>query len=411
MYRLLTNFRVIEASSFVAAPSCGLHLQQMGAEVLRVDDMRRSFDRGRWPLSPSGDSLYWEGLNKGKKSVLLDLTQKAGREILTELITAPGDGAGMFLTNYPVDGFLSHARLAAIRPDLITLRVMGWADGRAAVDYTVNSAVGVPLMTGPASLGDAPVNHVLPAWDLLAGSYGAFALLAAERSRRETGLGQEIRVPLGDVAMAALGNLGQIAEVVVSGDDRARHGNALFGAFGRDFSAKDGRRFMVVAITKRQWDALLDGLAIREAVESLESRLGVSFAEDEGLRFTHRDPLFALVAGAIGERSADQAIADFERTGVCWGPYDTLAESVAGGEISRSRGLFETIRHPSGLAYPTPGASATLSGMERLSPASAPGFGQHTEAVLAEVLGFSSGRIARLIDDGIIPRPIVAPAG
>ena len=84
------------------------------------------------------------------------------------LAAAPGANAGFFVTNYPAAGFLSHERLSARGENLITLRVMGWPDERAAVDYTVNSAIGIPFMTGP--VGEAgPVNHVLPAWDLMAG--------------------------------------------------------------------------------------------------------------------------------------------------------------------------------------------------------------------------------------------------
>jgi 2-methylfumaryl-CoA isomerase len=76
---------------------------------------------------------------------------------------------------------------------------------------------------------------VLPAWDLLTGAYAAFAILAAERSRRETGQGQELRIPLSDVAIASLASMGQVAEVLQDGD-RPRMGNELFGAFGRDFA-------------------------------------------------------------------------------------------------------------------------------------------------------------------------------
>ena len=108
------------------------------------------------------------------------------------------------MTNYPVEGFLSYERLRARREDLICVRIMGWPDGRPAVDYTVNAAVGVPMMTGPAD-DPRPVNHVLPAWDLLAGAYAAFSMVSAERARRADGKGREIRIPLSDLAIASLG--------------------------------------------------------------------------------------------------------------------------------------------------------------------------------------------------------------
>src|SRR5690606_19043401 len=182
----------------------------------------------------------------------------------------------------------SHANLARHRADQITVRVMGWADGGTALDYTINAAIGVPEMTGHPD-DPRPVNHVLPAWDLLTGSLAALSLLAAERRRNETGMGDEVRVPLSDVAISTLGNLGQIAEVATTGADRPRVGNDLFGAFGRDFATADGRRIMLVAITARQWSGLVAALGIAGEIATLEGTHGVSFAKDEGLRFEHRD--------------------------------------------------------------------------------------------------------------------------
>ena len=107
MYKLLQGLRVVEGASFIAAPSCGLHLLQMGAEVIRFDNIGGGPDFRRWPLSDSGASLYWEGLNKGKKSVAIDLSKPEGRELAVRLATAPGESAGIFLTNYPAAGFLA----------------------------------------------------------------------------------------------------------------------------------------------------------------------------------------------------------------------------------------------------------------------------------------------------------------
>lgn len=405
MYPILSGMRVIEGASFIAGPSCGLHLRQMGAEVIRFDDIAGGPDSRRWPVSPEGASFYWEGLNKGKKSVALDLSRPQGRELAMRLATAPGENGGLFVTNYPANGFLSHARLSALRADLITLRVMGWPDERAAVDYTVNCATGLPFMTGPA--GEAgPVNHVLPAWDLLAGAYGAFALLAAERARMASGQGREVRLPLGDLAVATLGHLGQLAEVATSGRDRPRMGNELYGAFGRDFETADGRRVMVVAITRRQWAGLVAALELAAPIARLEAELGVSFSADEGARFTHREKLLPLVETALRAMPHAKIKACFDEHGVCWGDYRTLSQALADDpRLSEGNPLLTPVSHPSGHRYLTPGAAVSIPSDERLGSVRAPRLGEHTDEVLAQVLGLPGHEIGTLHDRGLIAGP------
>ena len=129
MYSMLSGLRVVECASFIAAPSCALHLQQLGAKVIRIDPIGGGLDFHRWPVSPEGRSFYWEGLNKGKQSIAIDLSRPEGRTLAVELITAPGRGAGLFVTNFPKDGFLAHHGLRKRRPDLISVRVTGWSDG------------------------------------------------------------------------------------------------------------------------------------------------------------------------------------------------------------------------------------------------------------------------------------------
>src|ERR1700722_14407329 len=273
MYDLLSRVRIIEASSFVASPIAGLYCAQLGAEVIRVDQIGGGPDFHRWPVTRGNDSLYWENLNRAKKSLALDLGRPEGRELLQRLVRA----TGQFITNFPATGFLAHDILAAGRPDLVTVRVMGWADGSPALDYTVNNSVGYPMMTGA---GPDPVNHVLPAWDLLTGAYAAFALLAAIQRRAATGEGAEVRIPLSDVAIGTVANLGGIAEALSTGENRPRLGNAVYGLFGRDFVTRDGVRTMIVVVTPRQWSNLVSALGLAEAVVRVKAQRGVSFDKD-----------------------------------------------------------------------------------------------------------------------------------
>ncbi len=396
MYSLLSGLSVIEASSFVASPTAGLYCAQFGAEVIRVDSVGGGPDFRRWPVTAENNSLYWENLNRAKKSVALDLGRGEGRELLQELVRA----TGQFITNFPAEGFLSHAKLAEGRADLVTVRVMGWADGAPALDYTVNNAVGYPMLTGP---GPEPVNHVLPAWDLLSGAYAAFALLAAIQRRSATGEGSEVRIPLSDVAIGTVANLGGIAEVLYSGENRPRLGNAVYGLFGRDFVTRDGQRTMIVVVTHRQWANLLGALGLNDAIAAIEAARGVSFAADDGLRFAHRDALYPLFEQAIAARDHADLAAALDGAGIVHSAYRTMLDAARDPRLVADNPMFSAFdANPSGFAYPAAGAFGTVPQQQRQPAQPAPRNGQHSEEVLTSRLGLSSGEIARLIDSGIV---------
>lgn len=402
MYRILEGMRIVEVASFIAAPSGALYLRELGADVIRIDPIGGGMDYGRWPLAPNGRSLYWEGLNKGKRSVAIDTSRPEGRELATAIITAPGADAGLFVTNFPARSWLAHDALATRRADLISVRVLGWADGRPAVDYTINAATGYPMMTGPVE-ASGPVNHVLPAWDLLTGALAATNLLAAERRRRLTGEGAEIRLPLSDVAFSTLARLGHVAEVTMTGTDRPRSGNDLFGAFGRDFATRDGERIMLIGLTAKQWTGLLEALAIAAAVRGLEAELGADFTRDEGARFVHRDRLGAVFAAAIARLSLAELGPLLERSGTTWSIYRTVKQALADEPgLSTANPVFAMVTHPSGVRSLTPGAGSSYAGEARDDVPSAPALGAHTDAVLAECLGLASHEIARLHDAGLV---------
>ena len=401
MYDLLKGLRVVEGSAFVAGPSCGLYLAQLGADVIRFDAIGGGPDFKRWPLNPAGRSLYWEGLNKGKRSIAIDLSQPEGRELAQRLATAPGEAGGLFVTNFPAEGFLSYEALKARREDLICARIMGWADGGPAVDYTINAALGVPQFTGHAD-DPRPVNHVLPAWDLLTGAYAAFALVSALLDRRATGRGREIRIPLSDMAAATLANLGMTAEASLAGRQRERMGNALYGAFGRDFVTRDDERIMLVAITPRQWRDLVGVLGLVEPVAAIEAGCGVDFDRDEGQRFIHRSRLTPLFEEAVGRKDLAELAAAFDRLGVCWSRYQPLEAALLDGRLYTNNPLFENLAHPSGERYPAPGAAATIPEDARCPVRAAPQLGAHTDEILSELLGLSSAEIGRLHDRGVV---------
>jgi 2-methylfumaryl-CoA isomerase len=412
MAGLLSGMRIVEGSAFVAAPSGGMTLAQLGADVIRFDQIGGGIDYGRWPVTADGTSLYWTGLNKGKRSIALDLRSKEAQELLTALVTAPGperpsertgtdrDG-GILLTNFPPRGWMDYEKLRARRADVIQCVITGNHDGSTAVDYTVNPAVGYPSVTGPLDRDD-PVNHVLPAWDHICGQSAALGILAADRHRARTGDGQQLTIALSDVALAVVSAMGHIAEAQVNGEERPRLGNDLYGAFGRDFATADGRRVMPVAISDRQWASLCEATGTVEQMQALAARLGLDFT-DEGDRFVARDEISALIAPWCEARSLAEVRDAFDAKGVCWGPYQTFRQLVADDpRCTTANPLFREIDQPGVGRVLAAGSPLLPVELGRVAVAPAPRLGEHTDEVLAGVLGLSSAEIGSLHDRGVV---------
>ncbi|MDN3921486.1 CoA transferase [Roseateles violae] len=396
----LEGLRVVEISAFVAAPLGGMTLAQMGADVIRIDPLQGGLDYRRWPVTADNESLFWRGLNKGKRSVAIDTSTAEGRELCQRIIAAPGPDAGFFVTNLPARGWMSYDALRAARPDLVQLTLQGDRHGGSAVDYTVNPRVGLPYLTGAGS-ADEVVNHVLPAWDLVAGHLLAIGLLGAERQRTRTGRGQEVRLALEDVALAMISHLGFVAEAQL-GAPRQRHGNELFGAFGRDFVCADGVRIMLVALTLKQWRALCEAMQLGSAMSELGRGLGLDL-DREGDRFQAREAIAEWVADWVGRRSFAQASQALQQHGVCWSRYQSLQQLVASDpECSPANPLFSSIDQ-SGIGRTlAAGLPLNFGAGPRLEARLAPALGQHTEAVALEVAGLSSAEFGRLVDRGIV---------
>ncbi len=404
MNGILSGLRIIEGSAFVAAPLAGMTLAQMGADVIRFDPVGGGLDYRRWPVTSDNRSLYWAGLNKGKRSIAIDIRRPEGRELATSLIAAPGEGGGIFLTNFPASGWLDYQKLRQRRQDLIMLAISGNRDGSSEVDYTVNCATGLPFLLGHEG-GGRPVNNVLPAWDLVAGLTAVSGIIGAERQRRLTGSGQLIGLALSDVAFAAMGALGFIGEAIVNGTDRPATGNDLYGAFGRDFLSKDGRYVMIVAISQRQWEALVKATGLAEQFKLIEAAFGVDLA-DEGSRFKARKALDALIEQWCAARSYKDISEAFGAAGVLWGPYRTTREMVKDDpRCSTANPMFAEIDQPGIGRYIVPGSPLDFVGGGTPAPAPAPLLGQHTDEILTTVVGLSGAQIGVLYDKGVVAGP------
>lgn len=405
--RPLADLEVVECASFVAGPTGGMTLAQLGADVVRIDPIGGGSDHRRWPVVGDGDgsndsdSYYWASLNKGKRSIAVDMRSEEGRELVTALITAPGENRGVLVDNAVGRRWMANERLVERRPDLIHLRVQGYPDGRPAVDYTVNAEVGIPGITGPEVAG-APVNHVLPAWDLVTGLTVSTGVLAALHERSRSGRGAYVELALSDVALAGVANLGWLSEAAERGRDRLRHGNHVYGSFGVDFACSDGNRVMVVALTPGQWSALCEATGTGEVFAALATALEADW-RDEADRYRHRETIAAILKPWFAARDLQRVGDELDSARVVWSRYQGMRDVVAAHRDGRHAVLAD-VALPCGAKAITARSPLRWQGGYGV-PGTAADLGRETDEVLAGRLGLSDAEIGRLHSRGVVAGP------
>jgi 2-methylfumaryl-CoA isomerase len=394
----LSGVVVVEMASFVAGPSAGMALADLGADVIRIDPLGGAADINRWPVDEANRSFYWSSLNRGKRSVQIDTRSDAGRDVVTRLICAPGPARGIFIDNAVGQDWASWPALSQVRPDLIHVHVEGHRDGRPAVDYTVNAEVGVPLITGPAGSGQ-PVNHVLPAWDLIAGMGVVNAVLAALLRRERSGVGAQINIALADIAFAGVANLGWLTEARRASTERTAQGNSVYGSYGEQFQTADGKHVMVVALTSKQWLSLVKVTDTVGPVQAIERANAVDFAADEAARYEQREPLAATFAPWFAQRDLATVAAALDSARVLWSPYRTLREASHDLEgplrLLEQPGLGEVVSAQSPIRWAD--FSAEVVAASRL--------GADTFSTLTELAGVSATEFEALRHDGVVIDP------
>ena len=398
---ILHGMRVFESSAFVALPLAGMQLAQMGAEVIRFDNLGGGLDHFRRPLAPNGESLFWHGLNKGKKSFAVDLKSEKGRELVSDLITSDGDDAGLFITNLRVPGWTDYESLKKKRADLIMVTLKGDRHGGPEVDYTVNPSLGIPHITG-AEGSTEPVANALPAWDCVAGNMVVSSLLAAERDRLRTGSGQDVEFALKDAAAAVIGHLGMIGEATIYDQQRGKSGNSVYGAYGQDFECACVGRVVVIGLTLRQWRGLIKATDKAQEMKNLEQKLNLSL-DDEGYRWEHRHEINDVFRSWFAQRK----ISDFEKSfndfGLTWSRFRTTKEAITDDKDTfTDNPMFETLNFDGIGQYMVPRSPLEFSNYDPLPAQKPPKLGQHTEEILGDIMKLGSGEIGALFDSGTV---------
>lgn len=403
----LSHVRVLDLSRVVAAPWASQILADLGAEVIKVERPGEGDDTRGWgpPFlkdksgNDTKDAFYFHGVNRGKKSITLDISKPEGQEIVRRLVAE----CDILLENYKVGNLarygLGYEDLKAINPRLIYCSVTGFGQTGpyshlAGYDFIVQGMGGLMSVTGERDdlPGGGPQKVGVPFADLMTGMYSAVAMLAALNYRQISGVGQHIDMALLDVQIASMATAHMY--YLISGQVLGSYGNAAANIVPYQiFDCADGKLILAVGN---------DGQFSRfcEVAGHPELARNELYAKNAS-RVRNRATLIPLIETIFLQRSRSEWVAALEPASVPCGPINNMAEVFADPQVIH-RGMRVEVPHPLAGTMPQVANPIRFSETPIKYDSSPPTLGEHTRHILQEHLKMNDAEIEHLAATGVI---------
>ncbi|HUD27811.1 MAG TPA: CoA transferase [Novosphingobium sp.] len=391
----LAGVRVIDFTRVLAGPAASLALADMGAEVFKIEPPGTGDETRTFPPMRDGESHYYLAVNRGKKSIVVDLKSAEGLALVKDLAAR----CDVLVENYRPGVMerlgLGWEELHKINPRLIYCSISGYGQtgplkDRPSFDIVLQAMSGALSMNGEP--GALPTKLGIPLGDLVGGINGPIGILSALYERERTGLGRHIDVSLMDGMMGLLGYIAQLA--FFNGCDPARvgsqHPNLVpYGIF----PAREGS-IVIACLTPGFWGRICRSIGQGELCDdprydTLEKRRDA------------REEVNAIVSAFTSRHSVEELVAVFTEHEVPHAPILGVSEALAQPQ-AMARGMVVETQHATLGPIPIVGRPIRFTDAEQPVPEAPPVLGQHTDAVLSEVLDLSPERIAALRASGIV---------
>ena len=392
----LSGLRILDLTQFLAGPYATMIFADLGAEVIKLEAPVGDWSRVLPPNFVGEDSCYYLSINRNKQSIVVDMKNDEGLEIVRRL----ADESDILVENFRpgvLDRLgLTYEGLSKRNPGLIWASISGFGQtgkdrDRPAYDMIVQAISGGMGMTGEP--GRSAVRSGIPLGDLSAGMYAVIGALAAVEERRSSGKGQYIDISMLDCQVSML--CYQAAYYLHSGNNPGRQG------WGHDsiptyrgFNCANGSSLVITANTERMWQALCDVLAISELKEDARFTLN----ED---RYENRHELWPILEGAFMIHEADHWVPLLLAAGIPVGEINNLEKSLANPQIV-DRDMVLPLVNEDGDVIRVAGNPIKMSRTAKSSHEYPPKLGAQTAEILGHVLGADADEISKLIDSGAV---------
>jgi crotonobetainyl-CoA:carnitine CoA-transferase CaiB-like acyl-CoA transferase len=393
----LDSICVLDLSRDLAGPFCSMILADLGAEVIKVEAPGKGDEARSWgPPFIGGDSAYFLGVNRNKKSVAINLKAEEGKEILYKMV----EKSDVFLGNFrPIVAErlgIHYEKISKINPRIIYCSISGFGytgpyRNRPAYDIIIQGMSGIMGITGEE--GRPPVRVGVAIADLSAGMYAAIAILSAIIARGKSGKGQWIDISLLDSAVTLL--VHDAANYFVTGVPPKRMGSAHPNiAPYQCFRAADGKYLVLAVANDEIWKRFCRAIGLERLIHDPE------FATN-GKRVQNREKLVSLLSEVFLTKERDEWIRIFAEAEVPCGPVNTIDEVFQDPQILERNMLIE-IKHPKTDKLRQIGIPIKFSDTQLQVKSPPPLLGQHTEDVLKNLLNMNTHEINRLKEMGVI---------
>jgi crotonobetainyl-CoA:carnitine CoA-transferase CaiB-like acyl-CoA transferase len=388
----LQGVRVFDLTRVIAGPYCSMMLADLGADVVKIEEPRHGDELrwiGRYQGRAAHDEDYFYASNRSKRSVGLDLKDPQQLAAARELIAH----ADVLVENFSpgvMDRLgLGWEAVSALNPRLVYCSISGFGQqgpyrNRLALDPIIQAISGIMSVTGEPD--GAPMQVGAPIADVIAGMFGAYAIVSALYAARDTGRGRYIDVSMQDAMLAVLGP--RMGESLQAGLNPGRHGNGNpMRVPANSYRAADGRYIAIIVQNVNHWPAGCRAIDRTDLLDNPE------YATMAG-RVKHRAALDRIVTEAFARRDAAAWAQALAANRVPFAMVNSYLDALADEQVAY-RGLVREIEHPASGRIRVVGPPWAMPGT-RLEPAAPPRLGEHTAEVLRDWLGWDEARAVAL---------------